>query len=245
MRERNLFLGGLSHELRAPLNAIIGFSEILASGTLPSQSPKREQFAEHIHQSGRRLLRLINDVMQLSRVDAGEYQFVPERVNVGELIAGVADLLHTRLVRKSLTLTVEVEHALTEVMVDPGSLKQALLAHLSHAAEMAVDGARIAVRAQAQEPERFRLEVQLHRSRAGDGQSAMECTPEQAIDSTKLDLTLARRLVEAQGGEMGQSIGPGEGATWYLVLNRRQGYCQTVGEQPEPQRQTAARSSSV
>ncbi|HEY0817427.1 MAG TPA: HAMP domain-containing sensor histidine kinase [Rhizobacter sp.] len=211
LRERNLFLGRLSHELRAPLNAIIGFSEILASGGLAPESPKRDQFARHIHTSGRHLLRLINDVLELSKVEAGDHEFFPERVDLGELIARVADLLHTQMVRKSMQLTVDVKAELADIVADPVALKQALLSHLSHAAEIAPEGSGIAVRARLQEPERIRIDI--HVSQSTDGN---------ALNSPSVNLMLARRLVEAQGGEAGQSVESGSGTTLYLVLNRFQ-----------------------
>jgi signal transduction histidine kinase len=214
IREKNLFLGSLSHELRAPLNAIIGFSEILASGGLTPGSPKREEFAKHVHSSGVHLLRLINDVLELSKVDAGGHEFFPEPVKLDELIARVADLLHTRLVRRRLGVTVNVKAEVAEVVADPAGLKQALLNHLSHAVEMASEGSGITVRALLQGPERFRIEVQVSQP--------MGLGTTHAMESPSLNLMLARRLVEAQGGEVGQSVDAGRGLTLYLVLNRFQ-----------------------
>lgn len=220
IRERNLFLRSLSHELRAPLTAIIGFSELLASGSLPADSPKRAQFVEHIHGSGRHLLQLINDVLELSKLDTHGYEFNPEEIDLATLIANVVDLLHTRILRRRLHLCVDVAHEIAGVVRDPRSLKQAVRYHLSHAASIASSGSDINVRAQPQESDRFRLEVRFWPGTA-DGRPA---TDERLIGmhSTSLDLMLARRLIEAQGGETGESFDPEGGCLLYMVLHRFQ-----------------------
>lgn len=216
VREKNLFLRSLSHELRAPLNAIIGFSEILASGGLAPGSSKRAEYATHIHASGRHLLRLINDVLELSRVEAGDREFFPEKLNLDDRIERVADLLHTPLVRKSLQLMVEVEADVTEIFADPGALKQALLSLVSHAADMACDGAAITLTARRHEPERFEIEVHVSKS--------MEGRLKHLAEPPGLNVMLARRLVEAQGGEVRQSSTEGSGTSLCLVLNRLQSH---------------------
>jgi signal transduction histidine kinase len=155
--DRNLFLANISHELRAPLNTIIGFADVLVSGTVPPESPKREHFADNILTSGRHLLQLINDVLEMSRLDAGRYEFSPEAVDLGELIGQVADLLHARIVRKSLEIAVDVDKQLTGVVVDPARLKQVLMDYLSHAVQFTPEGGRIDVHARPEGPERFRL----------------------------------------------------------------------------------------
>ncbi|MBL0730591.1 sensor histidine kinase KdpD [Piscinibacter sp. HJYY11] len=211
IREKNRFLGSLSHELRAPLNAIIGFSEVLASSPLTPDSGKRHEFARHIHTSGRHLLRLINDVLELSTVDAEGREFVPEQVDLRELIARVADLLHTPLLRRRLQLTVDVKAEVAAVVVDRVGLKQALLRLLTHAADMAPEGTVLTVRARLQSPEGCRIEVQLAPSFEGRGK--------QALGSPSVNLMLARRWAEARGGAAGQFIDAGLGTTLYLVLN--------------------------
>lgn len=230
MRDKNLFLANLSHELRTPLNSIIGFADVLASDLVPPGSPKRQDFLVHIEKSGRHLLQLINDVLELSKVDAGQYQFFPRSVELPRLIAEALDLLHTRIVRKGLDIEVDVDATLTQIVVDPAHLKQALMSYLANAVTFTPEGGRIAVRARPEGPERFRLEVEdtgIGIAHAAQPQVFAEFAQPhgqvaRAPGSTGLSLALTRRLVEAQGGAVGLRSTPGRGSTFFLVLDRVQ-----------------------
>ncbi|WOB08609.1 HAMP domain-containing sensor histidine kinase [Piscinibacter gummiphilus] len=230
MREKNLFLANLSHELRTPLNSIIGFADLLASDLVPPDSPKRQHFLDHIETSGRHLLQLIDDALELSKLDAGQYEFFPRAVDLTRLIAEVVALLHTRIVRKGLDVDVDVDPGLAQIVVDPVHLKQALLSYLANAVRYTPDGGRIAVRAQAHGPDRFRLEVEDPGAGIAHETQPMVfaefAQPQgpgaQPAGSTGLSLALTRRLIEAQGGEVGVRSTPGCGSTFFLVLNRVQ-----------------------
>lgn len=225
IREKNLFLGNLSHELRSPLNAIIGFSEVLASDSLPPDSPKREQFLQHIEKSGRHLLRLINDVLELSKIDTGHYTFSPEPLDLGMLVTHVLDLLHTRIGRKRLRIGVDVDAQLATVVVDGVRLKQALMNYLSPAVDEAAEGATFTVRAVPQGPERFRVEVQVPTGDPSGAEAEMSASfssgaASQASANARLNVALTRRLVEAQGGRTGLLETPGVGRTFFIELHR-------------------------
>ena len=126
-RAKSLFLATMSHELRTPLNAIIGFADVLASGAVPAGSPKHEVFLGHIQSSGQHLLQLINDVLDLSKVEAGKLEFFPEPVELPALVGEVADLLHTQILQKRLQVRVDVEAGLDGLVLDASRLKQVLL----------------------------------------------------------------------------------------------------------------------
>jgi len=227
MRDRNAFLASLSHEVRSPLNGIIGFADLLASGSVPPGSPSSRRFIDHIHRSARHLLRLLNDVIALSRVDAGEHVFVPERVDAARLAADVLDLLHTRLIRRKLGVDIEVDPSVAELVLDPVGLKQALMSTLAVAIDASADGGRIAVRFKPEGRDRFRLEVQQSgggrapaaRADAFDGFARQDDGAGRSPDDTGLGLALTRRLVEAQGGEVGAGVDE-LGSTWFLVLDK-------------------------
>jgi len=93
-RMKSVFLANMSHELRTPLNAIIGFSDLLQSGAVPPESPQHRQFMGHVAGSARHLLQLINDVLDLSKVEAGRLEFFPEPVQLPVLVREVMDVLH-------------------------------------------------------------------------------------------------------------------------------------------------------
>ncbi|MFM9914798.1 MAG: PAS domain S-box protein, partial [Rhizobacter sp.] len=125
-RLKSLFLANMSHELRTPLNAIIGFAELMHSGAVPADSPKHHQYLGHIASSGHHLLQLINDVLDLSKVESGKFEFFPEAVQLPLLVREVTDILHTGIQRKHIDVGIEIDPALGELQLDPARLKQVL-----------------------------------------------------------------------------------------------------------------------
>ncbi|MBC7415253.1 MAG: PAS domain S-box protein, partial [Herminiimonas sp.] len=131
-RLKSQFLANMSHELRTPLNAVIGFADLLQSGMVPPDSAQQKEFAGHIGSSGRHLLRLINDVLDLSKVESGMFHFFPEKVDLSQLVQGVVDELQPVINDKRMQVSVAIDPALAPV-VDPVRLKQALYNYLSNA----------------------------------------------------------------------------------------------------------------
>ena len=230
-RLKSQFLANMSHELRTPLNAVIGFADLLQSGAVPVGSPKRDQFLGHIATSGRHLLQLINDVLDLSKVESGKFEFFPEPLVLSTLLAEVTDVLHTAIQRKHIHVHTHIDPGLTDLQLDGSRLKQALYNYLSNAIKFTPEGGTVSVHAMAQGPDHFRIEV--HDS--GIGISAENLSrlfvEFQQLDAgyskqhqgTGLGLALTRRLVEAQGGSVGVSSTVGEGSVFHVVLNRVHG----------------------
>ncbi|WP_329681345.1 PAS domain S-box protein, partial [Aquabacterium sp.] len=98
-RLKSQFLANMSHELRTPLNAIIGFADLMHAGAVPVSSPKHREFLGHIGNSGRHLLQLINDVLDLSKIESGKFEFYPEPVDLHTLVNEVCSVMHTSLQR--------------------------------------------------------------------------------------------------------------------------------------------------
>ena len=115
-RLKSQFLANMSHELRTPLNAIIGFADLLHSGAVRQESPQHQVFLGHIGTSGRHLLRLINDVLDLSKVESGKFEFFPEPLNLAVLVKEVIEILHTEIQRKHLLLSADVAPALDRTL---------------------------------------------------------------------------------------------------------------------------------
>lgn len=230
-RLKSQFLANMSHELRTPLNAVIGFADLLHSGYVKPDSPKHQLFLGHIGTSGRHLLQLINDVLDLSKVESGKFDFYPERLDLRALFKEVGDILHTAITRKSIGLTVEVDADLVDVTLDPARLKQVLYNYLSNAIKFTDEGGHITVRALSQGPEHFRIEVQD----TGIGISAadlprlfseflqLQSGYSKQHQGTGLGLALTRRLVHLQGGEVGVRSTVGVGSVFSVVLNRTHG----------------------
>ena len=227
-RIKSQFLSNMSHELRTPLNAIIGFSELLQSGAVDADMAKRALFLGHIGTSGRHLLQLINDVLDLSKVESGKFEFFPEPVNLQTLISECGDVLHSLILRQRIKLSVDVDPTLTDLVLDPSRLKQVMYNYLSNAIKFSAVGGLIQVRATGEGPTRFRIEVE------DDGVGIAEADLPRLFNDfeqlnagytkqhagTGLGLALTRRLVQAQGGQVGVRSQLGRGSVFHLVLDR-------------------------
>ena len=228
-RTKSLFLANMSHELRTPLNAVIGFADLLHAGTVPPSSPKHRQFLGHIATSGRHLLQLINDVLDLAKVESGRFEFHPESLQLHRLVAEVCTLVQPGALLKGLELQVEIDGTLGELQLDPVRLKQVLYNYLSNAIKFTPDTGTVVLRAMAEGADWFRVEVED----SGIG-IAPEDIPRLFVEFQQLDagydkkhagtglgLALTRKLVHAQGGSVGARSTLGAGSVFHLVLPRR------------------------
>ena len=227
-RLKSEFLANMSHELRTPLNAIIGFTELLHDGAVPADSPEHQEFLGDILASGRHLLQLINDILDLAKVEAGKLVFRPERVKPSEIFAEAVAVLRTQASAKSVQVVLEVAPAVGELFIDPGRLKQVTFNYLSNALKFSPDGATIHVRVQPEGPARFRLEVEdrgpgiavADLGRLFIEFNQLENSAAKRHQGTGLGLALTKRLVEEQGGTVGVASAVGEGSTFYAILPR-------------------------
>ncbi len=230
-RLKSQFLANMSHELRTPLTAIIGFADLLKMGLVPQDAPQHPIFLGHIATSGRHLLRLINDVLDLSKVESGKFEFFPESFDLPALVKEVQEILQTQIHRKHLRVVTDIAHPVQNLVLDPARLKQVLYNYLSNAIKFTPDGGRITIRAQASGTRHFRMEVED----TGIGIATADL-PRLFIDYQQLDvgstkkyegsglgLALTRRLVAAQGGSVGVRSTLGMGSVFHLTLNRTHG----------------------
>ncbi len=228
-RLKSLFLANMSHELRTPLNAIIGFGELLHAGTVNQGHPKYRRFVGHIVSSGRHLLQLINDVLDLSKVEAGKLQFVPEPGPLAPLVREVTEVMAVAIERKRLSLQVSVDEGVDDAVLDRTRFKQVLYNYLSNAVKFTPEGGAVGVRVGPEGADRLRLEV--HDSGIGIAADQLprlfqefqqlDAGSARRHEGTGLGLALTRRLVEAQGGSVGVRSRPGEGSVFHAVLPRR------------------------
>ena len=227
-RLKSEFLANMSHELRTPLNAIIGFAELLHDAKVGPVNADQKEFLGDILTSSRHLLQLINDVLDLSKVEAGKMQFRPERVRIGNLVGEVRDVLGGIAAAKRIDLAVDLDEGVEEVVIDPGKFKQVLYNYLSNALKFTPAEGQVTVRVRAEGAEHFRLEVE---------DTGIGIEPEdlgrllvefQQFDAsagkrgagTGLSLALTRRLVDAQGGRIGARSEPGKGSVFHAILPR-------------------------
>jgi len=228
-RLKGEFLANMSHELRTPLNAVIGFAEILRVGEVRLPETKRAEYLGHIAASGRHLLRLINDVLDLSKVESGKFDLVPEPLQLAQLVREVTAVLQPEAARKAVQVSVQVDPTLTDLVLDPARLKQMLYNLLSNAIKFTGKGGHVALCARPEGEQHLRIEVE------DDGIGiAAEDLPKlfrqfqqlrsgmaKPYSGTGLGLALTRHLAELHGGSAGARSTPGVGSVFHLLLPRR------------------------
>ncbi len=221
---KSRFLASVSHELRTPLNGIIGFSELLHDGKLGPVTEDHKEVLDDILTSARHLLQLINDILDLSKVEAGRMEFRPESSRIDTLVFEVCDVMRPLAERKKIALSVEVASDLTAV-IDPAKFKQVLYNYLSNAVKFTPQSGKVAVRVARQENSSFRLEVED----TGVGIAPQEIARlfqefqqlpgnRSADQGTGLGLALTRHIVEAQGGSVAVRSVPGSGSVFSALL---------------------------
>jgi PAS domain S-box-containing protein len=228
-RLKSEFLANMSHELRTPLNSIIGFADILHDGEVSPDSPQHRELLGDILQSGRHLLQLINDILDLAKIEAGKLDFYPEPMELAGAIAEVCSVLRQVAAGKGIRLEWEVDADVDRVVLDPSRLKQILYNYVSNALKFTGEGGRVGVRARTEDEQSFRLEVedtgigiaQADLSRLFVEFHQLDSGAAKRHAGTGLGLALTKRIVEAQGGSVGVKSVLGAGSVFHAVLPRR------------------------
>jgi signal transduction histidine kinase len=146
-QHKSEFLANMSHELRTPLNAIIGFSEVLLQRMFGEINAKQEEYLQDVLSSGRHLLSLINDILDLSKVEAGRMELELARFDLPQTLQDTRTLVRERAARHGITLALEVDGRLGACVADERKIKQVVLNLLSNAVKFTPEGGRVEVRA--------------------------------------------------------------------------------------------------
>jgi signal transduction histidine kinase/CheY-like chemotaxis protein len=221
---KSAFLSSMSHELRTPLNAILGFAQILASKDMPTTLDQKLEFSGHILKSGRHLLTLINEILDLAKVEAGALSLSMEPVLLAEVLdecqSMIAPLAATRGVRVLFP-----QAPAARVQADRTRLKQVLLNLLSNAVKYNREGGAVVVDCAQPTPQRLRLSVQDTGMGLSSEQVAGLFQPFNRLgqeggtqEGTGIGLVVTRRLVELMGGEIGVTSSPGVGSVFWIEL---------------------------
>jgi signal transduction histidine kinase len=227
-RLKNEFLANMSHELRTPLNAIVGFAELMHNGKVGPVSAEHREYLGDILASSKHLLQLINDVLDVAKMESGTMDLHPQRVDLHALVVEVRDIVRPLAAAKQLAVSIDVDARLTTVVVDPARVRQILYNYLSNAIKFTAEGGTIAIRVTPCEPDMFRIDVQDN----GIGIAAadlvklfvqfqqLNSSPSKEFPGTGLGLALTKQLAEAHGGGVAVTSMPGEGSTFSAILPR-------------------------
>jgi signal transduction histidine kinase len=228
-RAKGDFLANVSHELRTPLNAIIGFSEVISNELFgPITNGKYLEYIKDIHASSLHLLSIINDVLDMSKIEAGKVELTKEMVHIRNLITDVMRMVHERAHSRAIELSAQLPEEEVEIWADERSMKQILLNLLSNAIKFSNDRDRVCVRLIASRRDNTVLEIEDH----GIGMTKQE--QERALQpfgqakpattrnygGTGLGLPITKGLVDAHGGTLTINSRPGYGTTVRVTLPR-------------------------
>lgn len=243
-RSKSEFLANMSHELRTPLNAVIGFAEVMKDELFGPIGERYKDYAESVHSSGKHLLDLINDVLDLSKIEAGKIELIEEETDLGALLSKCRTVLHERASSVGLHIRLEIPAPLPMANVDSRRLKQIILNLMSNSIKFTPPGGRITLRGELLAPRGLRLSVVD--TGIGMSKDELQIALEQfgQIDSelsrqhngTGLGLPITRSLIELHGGELEVESRKGVGTTVHvwLPMQRLSGIAGTLANDDKP-----------
>jgi len=227
-QHKSEFLANMSHELRTPLNAIIGFSEVLNERMFGDLNEKQDEYLKDIHASGTHLLSLINDILDLSKIEAGRMELELTDFHLPSAIESALTLVRERATRRGIVLQPAVDGGVGQLRADERKVRQVLLNLLSNAIKFTPEGGRIEVRAVR---ENGAVAVSVSDTGIGIAPEDQEAVFEEfrqvgssaaRQQGTGLGLTLCRKFVELHGGKIWVSSALGAGSTFTFRLPIRQ-----------------------
>lgn len=233
---KSTFLSSMSHELRTPLNAILGFAQLLNRDTQPTA--KQQRYIDTINRNGQHLLELINEILELSKIESGNITLHPTEVDLYQLLGNLQDIFQVKATTKDLTLKVVRSPAVPQfIWADESKLRQILVNLLSNAIKFTTTG-EVQLRVQPQVPlpngkataAPFQLRFAVQDSGSGIAPTELTqlfrpfsqtTTGRQTREGTGLGLAISRSFVELMQGEIGVESQPGAGSTfWFIVPTR-------------------------
>jgi signal transduction histidine kinase len=224
-RHKSEFLANMSHELRTPLNAIIGFSEVLQARMFGELNEKQADYIGDIHSSGQHLLSLINDILDLSKIEAGHMELALGELDVPAAVDNAVTLVKERAARHGVKLQIEAEHSLRGFYADERKFKQILLNLLSNAVKFTPKGGHVRLKAEQVKDD---LVVSVidngvgiakeHQDLIFDEFRQVGTADQSKPEGTGLGLALTKRFVEMHGGHIWVQSEVGKGSTFAFTI---------------------------
>jgi signal transduction histidine kinase len=226
-RHKSEFLANMSHELRTPLNAVLGFSEVLRERMFGDLNDKQDEYLNDIHASGQHLLSLINDILDLSKIEAGRMELEVTDFYLPAALDNALTLLRERAGRRGIVLHAGIDDRIEHIRGDERKIKQVLLNLLSNAIKFTPEGGRIEVRVALRDGG---VEVSVRDTGVGiapeDQGTIFEefrqvGTAAKKVEGTGLGLALSRKFVELHGGRISVESQVGVGSTFTFTIPKR------------------------
>jgi PAS domain S-box-containing protein len=246
------FLANMSHELRTPLNSIIGFSEVLEDKTFGELNTKQQKYVNNIHTSGRHLLQLINDILDLSKVEAGKMDMNYEEFSISDAMRDIGTTIKTQIDKKNLTFETMIDEHLSSIEADQKKFKQIMYNLLSNAVKFTPEGGKIDVKAElADEFARISV-IDTGIGIKPDDQELVFAEFQQidskvsrAYEGTGLGLPLTRKFVEMHGGKIWVESELGKGSTFTFTIPLKPARIGTGGAKGKPSPEEPSLSKNI
>lgn len=230
-KAKSEFLANMSHELRTPLNAIFGFSDVLLQGMTGALTEKQEHYLRNIHESGKHLLSLINDILDLSKIESGKMQVEYAEINIKALIARSQMFFNESALRHNIKMTTALEDGMLTLEADERQIKQVLVNLISNAVKFTPDGGTVSVSAKEVNKGADFIEISVEDSGIGIKPEDIPrlFQPFQQLGTayhkgyagTGLGLALCRQIVELHGGEIRAESELGKGSRFIFTLPQK------------------------
>jgi two-component system, NarL family, sensor histidine kinase BarA len=225
-RLKSEFLANVSHELRTPLNSILGFAQLLRETVGEHPDAKTARYLQNILLAGQNLLDLINDLLDLAKIEAGRMDVRAEPLSLGDVFEGLINVLKPLAEQKNLTIAATVSPDVPILQTDPAKVQQVLYNFLSNAIKFSPQNGQVELTAVAEPEDRVRISVTDHGPGIEAEKHAVIFEKFRQIDGsvtrehsgTGLGLAISRELTGLLGGTIGVASTPGEGATFWVVL---------------------------
>ena len=226
-RAKSDFLSKMTHELRTPLNSILGFSEVMRDGTAGPLTPDQEAYLKDIWESGRHLLRIINNLLDVSKIEAGMMAIDLDDFDLKELLEGTLSLFREKALRQQIALSAEISPDIAMITADKTKIKQVTLNLLANAMKFTPCGGRVGIRASGSS-----AGVQVDVWDTGIGIPAeeigklfqpflqLDTSTTRKYEGTGLGLYLSRKLVDLHGGSIWVESSPGAGSRFSFTIPR-------------------------
>jgi two-component system CheB/CheR fusion protein len=223
------FIANMSHELRTPLNSINGFSEVLYDETFGPLNPKQKEYVNYVLTSGKHLLSLINDVLDLARVESGKTQISLSDISLTELLKDASKLVQEMILRKKMEMVIEIDEDIGIVTADERMIKQVIYNLLANAVKFTPEGGKMGIRAKRVGEVLNAIEISIWDTGIGiapenidklfDAFVHLETKNAALVEGTGLGLAISKKFVELHSGRIWiESEGLGKGTTVRFTL---------------------------